>query len=674
MRSLWTIGKKLIVSFLSVAVLTALLGIVGYYGVNQGGIAIREIGDVRLPSVESMLIVSQGQTDLNSTENALLCPTIDATERKTKYEDLTAIWQRIEKAWKIYEPLPQTVEEAAVWKDFVPAWNAWKGDHEQYLQLCKEYDAAKIINPVAFEAKIRKFDTDHYKFVENLATSIISKSDFEGQCDPTQCAFGKWLAGEEARQVENPVVAAALRDIVETHKHLHESAGEIREILKAGKEADAVAKAGEIYTAKTVPAVTENQKYLNTMIGETTRIVDIYNKMVDQALSVNSASFDKAETLLNKIVDINADVSADVTSQSNRQAAFLKLLALVSLITGVLLALGLGIVISRSINKVLKHIVGTLKEGADQVASASAQVSSASQSLAEGSTEQAAGLEETSSSLEEMSSMTRQNADNAAQANHLASEANTIANTGSEAMNRMSQAIHEIQTSSEQTAKIIKVIDEIAFQTNLLALNAAVEAARAGEAGKGFAVVAEEVRNLAMRSAEAAKNTSAMIEASVKNAQNGVSISNEVGKALEEIVSSINKTTSLVAEIASASQEQAQGIAQVNTAMSQMDKVTQQNAANAEESASAAEEMNAQAEQMNVVVNQLAALVGKVQNTRTTEKKHLSHSGHSFHPIAAGQGSKPKHTASGKNTSHSEAEAVIPFHADSANSFDDFKS
>jgi len=165
------------------------------------------------------------------------------------------------------------------------------------------------------------------------------------------------------------------------------------------------------------------------------------------------------------------------------------------------------------------------------------------------------------------------------QANTLASDARTAADDGTQAMGKMSDAINDIQKSSDETAKIIKVIDEIAFQTNLLALNAAVEAARAGETGKGFAVVAEEVRNLAMRSAEAAKNTTAMIAESVKNAKNGVDIAGEVEKTLSEIVTGVGKTTELVGEIAAASQEQAQGIDQVNTAVAQMDKVTQQNAA-----------------------------------------------------------------------------------------------
>jgi methyl-accepting chemotaxis protein len=243
-------------------------------------------------------------------------------------------------------------------------------------------------------------------------------------------------------------------------------------------------------------------------------------------------------------------------------------------------------------------------ESAQQVAGASLQISAGSQSLAQGANEQASSLEEVSSSLEEMSSMTKQNAENALQAKSLAGEAKSNAAGGVGAMGSMAAAINKIKESSDQTAKIVKTIDEIAMQTNLLALNAAVEAARAGEAGRGFAVVAEEVRNLAQRSAQAAKNTADMITESVKNAEQGVRISGEVANSFESIAASSKKVDDLISEIAAASQEQSQGIDQLNNAVAQMDKVTQQNAANSEESASSAEELSSQAEELQSMISQ----------------------------------------------------------------------
>jgi len=324
-----------------------------------------------------------------------------------------------------------------------------------------------------------------------------------------------------------------------------------------------------------------------------------------------------------------------------------------------------GFFVTRSITKPIQRISGTLSTGADQTVSASSQVSSSSQSLAQGASEQAASLEETSSALEEMSSMTRKNSDTAQQAAALAAEAQSAANRGNESMNRMGTAINDIQRSAQETAKIIKVIDEIAFQTNLLALNAAVEAARAGEAGKGFAVVAEEVRNLAMRSAEAAKNTSSMIEESVGNAKNGVSIAQEVGKSLGEIVDASSKVTGLINEIAAATREQSQGIDQVNQSMSQMDKVTQQSAANAEETAAASEQLSAQAEQLRSCVSELSQLVGGQGETssvvaRSTFKPHSS----SQRQRSSGTGSQLATTRTRGATPlkpKSKAKDLIPF-------------
>jgi methyl-accepting chemotaxis protein len=278
-------------------------------------------------------------------------------------------------------------------------------------------------------------------------------------------------------------------------------------------------------------------------------------------------------------------------------------------IISVLVMFGVVFLVAQKIASPLKRVAEGMSRGAEQVSGASAEVSGSSQQMAEGASEQASSLEETSSSLEEMASMIKQNADNAKQANLMANNARSAAEQSRESMKKMSEAITKIKGSSDETAKIVKTIDEIAFQTNLLALNAAVEAARAGEAGKGFAVVAEEVRNLAQRCAQAAKNTAALIEDSQRNAGAGVAATAEVEAVLKQIAGAIEKVTQLIGEVSAASEEQARGIEQVNTSVAEMDKITQSNAANAEEIASASEELSAQAIELMSIVGTLVTLV-----------------------------------------------------------------
>jgi methyl-accepting chemotaxis protein len=272
--------------------------------------------------------------------------------------------------------------------------------------------------------------------------------------------------------------------------------------------------------------------------------------------------------------------------------------------------------LSIGLTRPITRIIGHLNSGTTQTVSAAEQVSSASQSLAEGASEQAASLQETSASLEEMSTMTKRNAENAQGANDLARQARSVADQGVADMREMNEAMGAIKESSDDIAKIIKTIDEIAFQTNILALNAAVEAARAGEAGMGFAVVADEVRNLAQRSALAARETSGKIEGAITKTGRGVEISGKVTQTLNDILTKVRHVDELVTEVSSASREQTQGISQINLAINQIDKVTQSNAANAEESASAAQQMNAQAEAMKESVAELFKMVSGRRTAR----------------------------------------------------------
>lgn len=268
----------------------------------------------------------------------------------------------------------------------------------------------------------------------------------------------------------------------------------------------------------------------------------------------------------------------------------------------------------------LQHIADNLGNSADEINSASKLVTNATHTLAQGASSQAASIEETSSSLEEMSSMTKGNAENAAEAKNLMAETRTIVTKVNEHMNKMAEAIRKVTSTSEETSKIIKTIDEIAFQTNLLALNAAVEAARAGEAGAGFAVVAEEVRNLAMRAAEAAKNTEKLIQNTISVVKESSDLTGMTQKTFSENVEIAKKVENLVNEIAAASIEQSQGIQQINKAVAELDSVTQRNASTAEESASAAEELNSQSASMKANVGQLLFFINHNEAERHTAR------------------------------------------------------
>ena len=312
--------------------------------------------------------------------------------------------------------------------------------------------------------------------------------------------------------------------------------------------------------------------------------------------------------------------------------------------------------VQRSISTPINHIVENLNEGAEQVSSASSEISSASQNLSEGASEQAASIEESSSSLEEISSRTKKNAESATEADKLMKESNEVVLKANRSMGELSSAMEEISKTGEETAKIIKTIDEIAFQTNLLALNAAVEAARAGEVGAGFAVVAGEVRNLAMRAAEAARNTSHLIDGTVKRIRQGSDLVVKTNEAFSEVAKGTRKVGELVSEIAVSSREQALGIDQVNKAVDGMDKIAQRNAANAEESASTSEELSAQAVQMKEIVSALVNLVGE-NGKRGIRKESASSADNGPHELKAGRPRKKVHLP---NLAEMDPDKIIP--------------
>ncbi len=335
-----------------------------------------------------------------------------------------------------------------------------------------------------------------------------------------------------------------------------------------------------------------------------------FKAMRDQANDLEDLLFDVEE----KVLTSGALHTKATMDRKDQTVLVLMVLAIISVFMAIFLSLWTGRKINRPLGKAIESIDG----GAIQVSDASGQVSESSQSLAEGASEQASAIEETSASLQEISSMTSQNATNAQEANSLMLDAQNVIIGSTESMNQLTETMAGITQASQETQKIVKTIDEIAFQTNLLALNAAVEAARAGEAGAGFAVVADEVRNLAMRAATAAKETTHLIDTSASKIEEGSGLVGKCSEDFMQISDQAQKVAALVSEIATAAQEQSQGIGQVSTAVAEMERVTQGNAATAEQSAAASEELSAQSVEMRATVSEMKKLVGDVSGFRET--------------------------------------------------------
>ncbi|GHS94295.1 hypothetical protein FACS1894107_13860 [Planctomycetales bacterium] len=413
----------------------------------------------------------------------------------------------------------------------------------------------------------------------------------------------------------DPVASDRYRELVlaenqEILKFFDDTANDLRSTNPAGaRKIDALRQAVDDVLTPTIKRVVElvdadtNVKAIRLMQGDG-----------EKALHAAATFMDDA------IADAHAIAIATI-ADANKLAGHVRLVAILVSAFGILFGVLIAYLVVAGVVKRLNLIIQGLNDSATQVEMAAAQISGASQSLAECAQEQAASLEETSASAEETAAMTRQNAENVSRTNETNLQNNKLIADGAENINNMATAMGEINDSAEKIGNIIKTIENIAFQTNLLALNAAVEAARAGEAGKGFAVVAEEVRNLAGRSAQAARDTTELIGGTVTRVKRGYEIASSLEKSFKQIEDGSQQVSGLVQQITGATHEQASGVAQINSALSQLDQVTQQNAESAEKTASASEELSGQAAMLTDMVRDLVQLVSGRQRDAASARQ-----------------------------------------------------
>jgi len=630
-----TLGKKVSLGFAILLLLSIILGILAIVNMNSVKSTSTKLSNEYIPEVEiatdlerSALLAMYANRGYGFTEDNKFL------ETGKKYMNL--VYEEIQKAENLatkYTSLIKLREKISSTKSSV----------ELYERLLNE--TVNIIN--SKKENLKELDRSAKIYTQNANDYLASQND----------ALDKEIAkkANEATLQERHDKITLINDIIDLVndirvKNFKAQALRDTELLK-----DAIKNFAKIDSKitqiRTITKKNFNIKQLNAIQQASHNYKKSMQNLLQSGIMLSELGRKRneaGEIVTKNAKDIaNAGISTTIKLSQNTSDSLTNssMTMLIGLITAIVIGVILAYFIIRSITKPITDATRIISDASGQVVSASEQISSSSIGLAEGASQQASSVEQVSATIEQSTAINNQNAENAKEADSLAKIATDSASSGNTKVQSLMKSMEDINASSERISKIIKTIDEIAFQTNLLALNAAVEAARAGEHGLGFAVVAEEVKNLAQRSATAAKETADIIEESIEQIKQGNEIANETNEAFSDILDKIKKTSNLIGEISISVNEQADGMNQVSSAMGQIDQVTQQNAGNSEEVAASAEELNSQAITMLGSVDKIAKLIGydldstEHQPVKKSKPKKISSSNHQ--PIKTKPKSRP---------------------------------